>query len=149
MATSPEIRSSACADITLKPNQPTDRIHAPRARNGIDDGGCAAIPPSFEYRPRRAPSITTATRPIQPPKAWTTTLPAKSWNSAPNVDLSQAWIPKCWFQAMPSKNGYRKPTRKNVAASCGLNFERSAIPPDTIAGMAAANVSRKKNRTSS
>ncbi len=46
-ATRPEILSIVCADITLNPNQPTDRIHAPSARKGIDDGGCAAIPPSF------------------------------------------------------------------------------------------------------
>ncbi len=46
-ATSPEILSIVCALITLKPNQPTDRIHAPSARNGIDDGGCAEMPPSF------------------------------------------------------------------------------------------------------
>ncbi len=36
-----------------------------------------------------------------------------------------------------------------MASNCGLNFARSAMPPDTIAGMAAANVSRKKNLTSS
>ena len=42
-ATRPEILSIVCADITLKPNQPTVRIHAPSARNGIDDGGCAEI----------------------------------------------------------------------------------------------------------
>jgi hypothetical protein len=46
-ATRPEILSSVCALMTLKPNQPTDRIHAPSARNGIDDGGCADIPPAF------------------------------------------------------------------------------------------------------
>ena len=42
-ATRPEILSMSCADITLKPNQPTVSTHAPSARNGIDDGGCAAI----------------------------------------------------------------------------------------------------------
>jgi hypothetical protein len=36
-----------------------------------------------------------------------------------------------------------------VAAICGLNRARSAMPPETIAGIAAANVRRKKNRTSS
>ena len=46
-ATRPDILSSVCADITLKPNQPTVRIHAPSARNGIDDGGCAEIAPSL------------------------------------------------------------------------------------------------------
>ena len=40
-ATSPEILSSVCALITLKPNQPTESTHAPSARKGIDDGGCA------------------------------------------------------------------------------------------------------------
>ena len=39
-------------------------------------------------------------------------------------------------------------TSANDAAICGLNRARSAIPPDTIAGIAAANVSRKKKRTS-
>ena len=48
---------------------------------------------------------------------------------------------------MPSKNGYTKPTTRNVAAICGLNFARSAIPPEIIAGMAAAKVSKKKNLT--
>jgi hypothetical protein len=42
-ATSPLIFSSVCADMTLKPNHPTARIHAPSARNGIDDGGWAVI----------------------------------------------------------------------------------------------------------
>ncbi len=45
IATSPEMFSRRCADITLKPNQPTIRIHAPSARKGIDDGGCAEICP--------------------------------------------------------------------------------------------------------
>ena len=45
IATRPEILSTDCADITLNPNQPTDSTHAPSARNGIDDGGCAAMPP--------------------------------------------------------------------------------------------------------
>ena len=49
---------------------------------------------------------------------------------------------------MPSKNGYTKPTMTAVAISCGQNLARSAMPPDTMAGMAAANVSRKKNLTS-
>ena len=48
MATSPEILSIVCADMTLNPNQPTESTHAPSARKGIDDGGCAATPPSFE-----------------------------------------------------------------------------------------------------
>ena len=48
IATSPEILSIVCADMTLNPNQPTESTHAPSARNGIDDGGCAATPPSFE-----------------------------------------------------------------------------------------------------
>jgi len=46
-ATRPDTASINCADITLKPNQPTVRIHAPSARNGILDGGCAEIMPSL------------------------------------------------------------------------------------------------------
>jgi len=46
-ATRPLILSTLCADITLKPNQPTVRIHAPSARNGILEGGCAVIAPSL------------------------------------------------------------------------------------------------------
>src|SRR3569623_11636 len=46
-ATKPDTASINCADITLKPNQPTVRIHAPSARNGILDGGCAEIIPSL------------------------------------------------------------------------------------------------------
>ena len=41
------------------------------------------------------------------------------------------------------------PTKAKVAASCGLKRARSAMPPETIAGMAAAKVSRKKNLTKS
>ncbi|EXI68133.1 MAG: hypothetical protein AW08_01351 [Candidatus Accumulibacter adjunctus] len=47
MATRPEMFSMVCALITLKPNQPTVRIQAPRARKGIDEGGCADIRPSL------------------------------------------------------------------------------------------------------
>src|SRR6185503_18424940 len=39
-ATRPESLPISCADITLKPNHPTERIQAPSARNGIDEGGC-------------------------------------------------------------------------------------------------------------
>jgi Amt family ammonium transporter len=39
MATSPEMASKRCALMTLKPNQPTIKIHEPRARNGIEEGG--------------------------------------------------------------------------------------------------------------
>jgi hypothetical protein len=35
-----------------------------------------------------------------------------------------------------------------VAASCGPKRARSAMPPEMIAGMAAAKVRRKKNFTS-
>ena len=47
IATKPEIASKRCALITLKPNQPTIKIHEPNARKGIDDGGCALTRPSF------------------------------------------------------------------------------------------------------
>ncbi|MCY1543064.1 hypothetical protein D9M68_788580 [compost metagenome] len=46
-ATRPEMFSSRCALITLKPNQPTQRIHAPSARKGMLDGGWADMPPSL------------------------------------------------------------------------------------------------------
>jgi hypothetical protein len=36
-----------------------------------------------------------------------------------------------------------------VAAICGWKRARSAMPPEIIAGIAAAKVSRKKNFTSS
>ena len=39
-ATKPEMPSILCADMTLNPNQPTVRIHAPNAKNGMLDGGC-------------------------------------------------------------------------------------------------------------
>ncbi|MNQ00670.1 hypothetical protein D3C85_133240 [compost metagenome] len=45
-ATRPEILSMLCALITLKPNQPTHSTHAPSARNGMFDGGCALSEPS-------------------------------------------------------------------------------------------------------
>ena len=47
IATSPEIASKRCALITLKPNQPTIKIHEPKAKKGIDEGGCALTRPSF------------------------------------------------------------------------------------------------------
>ena len=47
MATMPEIASKRCALITLKPNQPTMRIQDPKARKGMDEGGCALTRPSF------------------------------------------------------------------------------------------------------
>src|SRR5512138_2459775 len=40
-ATKPLILSMVCADITLKPNQPTVNTQAPSARNGMLEGGCA------------------------------------------------------------------------------------------------------------
>ena len=46
-ATRPEILSSVWARITLKPNQPTIKIQAPKARNGMLEGGCAEIAPSL------------------------------------------------------------------------------------------------------
>ena len=33
--------------IPLKPNQPTHSTHAPKAKNGMLDGGCALIDPSL------------------------------------------------------------------------------------------------------
>ncbi len=47
IATSPEMASSRCALMTLKPNHPTIRIQEPKAKKGIDEGGCAVIRPSF------------------------------------------------------------------------------------------------------
>ena len=46
-ATSPESLSTVCALITLKPNQPTTSTHAPSARNGMLEGGCAEMAPSL------------------------------------------------------------------------------------------------------
>ena len=46
-ATRPEILSSVCALMTLKPNQPTIKIHAPKARKGMFEGGCAEMAPSL------------------------------------------------------------------------------------------------------
>ena len=46
-ATRPDTLSSVCALITLKPNQPTVKIQAPKARKGMLDGGCADIAPSL------------------------------------------------------------------------------------------------------
>ena len=63
--------------------------------------------------------------------------------------MIQACTPKCWFHAMPSKKGYTKPTMHAVAISWGQNLARSAMPPETMAGMAAAKVSKKKNLTNS
>ena len=53
------------------------------------------------------------------------------------------------FQTAPSKTGYKKPTIKKEAISCGLKVALSAMPPEIIAGIAAAKVRRKKNLTSS
>src|SRR3569833_621774 len=78
IATRPFTAATLCADITLNPSQPTVSIHAPSARKGMLDGGCAAILPSFANRPCRAPNNTTAPHARQPPTACTTTEPAKS-----------------------------------------------------------------------
>jgi len=42
-----------------------------------------------------------------------------------------------------------RPTISAVAVTCGQKRVRSAMPPDTMAGIAAAKVSRKKNFTRS
>ena len=63
--------------------------------------------------------------------------------------VKKSWKPKLLFHIIPSNNGYRKPTSMKDAISCGLNVALSAIPPETIAGIAAANVNKKKNLTSS
>ena len=39
IATRPEIPFAVCADITLKPNHPTVKIQAPKAKKGKLDGG--------------------------------------------------------------------------------------------------------------
>jgi hypothetical protein len=46
-------------------------------------------------------------------------------------------------------SGYTNPTMTAVASSWGQKRARSAMPPEMMAGMAAAKVSRKKNFTSS
>ena len=78
-ATKPLMPSTACALMTLKPNQPTVRIQAPSARKGMELGAKLITRPSFT-RPRRDPSNITATKASQPPMACTTIEPAKSWN---------------------------------------------------------------------
>ena len=103
-ATRPLILPISWALITLNPNQPTARIQEPSARNGIDEGGCALTRPSRVYRPLRGPRKRTAIRPIQPPTAWTTIDPAKSWKFSPNQFLSRSWMPNRLFQAMPSNS---------------------------------------------
>ncbi|MNG06947.1 hypothetical protein D3C84_902250 [compost metagenome] len=45
-ATNPLTPCKVCALITLKPNQPTMRIHEPRARKGMLDGANATRRPS-------------------------------------------------------------------------------------------------------
>ena len=47
MATRPLTLSIVCALITLKPNQPTAKVHAPNARKGMLEGGCADTCPSL------------------------------------------------------------------------------------------------------
>ena len=46
-ATRPETASSFCALMTLKPNQPTDRIQAPSASQTMLDGGMPTDCPSL------------------------------------------------------------------------------------------------------
>src|SRR5471030_1038042 len=47
-ATRPEILSSVCALITLKPNQPIASTQAPSARNGMLDGEAVVPHHAFE-----------------------------------------------------------------------------------------------------
>ena len=77
IATNPEIPSIVCADITLNPNQPIANNQAPKARNGIFDGGNATNLP-FRKRPVLLPSKRIAAKAIHPPTACTTIDPAKS-----------------------------------------------------------------------
>ena len=46
-ATKPDILSRVWALITLKPNQPTIKIQAPKAKKGMLEGGCAETAPSL------------------------------------------------------------------------------------------------------
>ena len=132
--------------------EPADRQHpgAEREERNARRRMRADAGPSLRSGRVRAPSSSTAVSPTQPPTACTTTLPAKSWNSAPNVLLIQACTPKRPFQrdAFEERIERSRPAG-TVAASCGLKRARSAMPPETIAGIAAAKVSRKKNLTSS
>ena len=47
---------------------------------------------------------------------------------------------------MPSKNGYTNATKSSVANAWERILARSAMPPEIIAGIAAAKVSKKKQR---
>ena len=47
MATSPDAPEAVPALMTLKPNQPTHKIHEPKARKGILEGRMALIRPSL------------------------------------------------------------------------------------------------------
>ena len=48
IATRPEAAFNEPAVITLKPNQPTQSNHEPRASHGIDEGGMPIVWPVFE-----------------------------------------------------------------------------------------------------
>ena len=108
-----------CALITLKPNQPTVRIQAPSARKG-----CSTADARSSHRPcgsgLRAPSSSTAARPIQPPTACTTTLPAKSWNSPAAASMPaparRSGCPRCALEERVDQADDQA-----VAASCGPN----------------------------
>ena len=85
---------------------------------------------------------------IQPPTACTTTEPAKSWNSSPNglqpgLD-AEGLVPGDAFE-----EGIDETDQQEGGGELRMELGRSAMPPEMMAGMAAAKVSRKKNLVSS
>ena len=74
----------------------------PGPRPGYRGG---TIPIHMQKGKLRGPNHKTAIRPIQPPTACTTMLPAKSWNSAPVRALIASWKPNLLAHTAPSNKG--------------------------------------------
>src|SRR5690606_38826108 len=72
--------SAASSEPGLNPNQPMNRIMAPRTTNGIEWPGIARSFPSLVYRPSRGPRTIAPINAAQPPVACTMVDPAKSEN---------------------------------------------------------------------
>ena len=144
-ATSPLTPARVWALITLKPNQPMIRSTTPvpgtdarrRHRHQLAVAIAAVAAAQQQHRRQCQPAAQRmhhhgAGEIVEGRRTPASAIPAsRNCRSTPSLE-----------------NGYTKATINAVAHNCGPNLARSAMPPEMIAGIAAAKVSRKKNFTS-
>ena len=140
-------RLRGCAHMTLKPNQPMQSNHDPIASQGSDDGGMASTRPFHSARAGRRAAARPRARSSRQRHGRRSSRRNRG-NSAPRKCTNKpSWSPKFLFQADALEHRVEEADR-GPSPHCGRNFARSAMPPETIAGIAAAKVQRKKNFTS-